>query len=348
MSRRTGPWPALFACLVAAAFLPAQEPLPLALAKTTPLTSVAQDWVSSEIRCGPDGDLFLYETLDDEASTSYVLRVSRDGKDVRRIEPGTVSELQGLSDWGPFAVGDRGEVYLAAIRTKGEDEAFVAAVVATFDPDGKFVSAPRLEYPIEPRAIAAFGSGDLLIAGWDRSESSRGRELPFTGIFNRRGQLMARLRLPDDTAASKKGDKPPPDSERSAAQQSVSMSRAELGPDGNVYLARGTAQGPIYVINQGGEVVRTLRLSPPPSYQLRAVRSSGGGMVALYVGAQSDPQKETPAVLRVVDALTGAKMREYAWTLARGEAFACSTGDSFTFIRPGKNHVLELVVAEGR
>ena len=348
MSKRIGPWSAFFTCLVAAAFLQAQEPLPLAPAETTPLTAVAQDWVSSEVRCDSSGNLFLYETLDDEASTSYVLRISSNGKQVRRFEPGAVPELRGLSDWGPFAVGDRGEVYLTAIRTQGERETFAASFVAIFDPDGKFLSAPPFEYPVEPRALAVFGSGDLLIAGWDRSPAARSRDLPFTGIFNRRGQLMQRLRLPGDTQAPSKEGKPVSASEREAAQASVAMSRAELGPDGNVYLARGAAAGPVYVINPAGHVVRTLRLSPPHSYRLRALRSSGGGLVAFYVGAQADPQKETSAVLQGLDALTGAKTREYAWRLAPEEAFACSAEDSFTFIRPGKNRVLELVRAEPR
>ncbi|HXZ29318.1 MAG TPA: hypothetical protein VEG08_15090 [Terriglobales bacterium] len=326
---------ALVGCLALGGATSCQAQIPLRLEpyESGPLPGVPQDWVSSEIHCDDDGNLYIYETLDDEANTSYVLRFDDHGQNLVRFEPGNVPELRKLADWGRIAIGPRGEVYLVASEVD-EQENFVAAYVATFDRDGTFLRSTRVEGGVEPRALAAFGSGDWLISGWEHRD---GKQLPVTAVFSERGQMQARVRM--SGPKPKEAQRPPPEAEIQALVLSALAVRAG---NGDVMVGQG---GSVYEIAPSGEVVRHFAILAPKGTALRKVRPFAGQIALLFEGTADPTGSSAPGVLRIVDPLTGHTTAEYAADLSRLGRFACADDRGFSFVRSNQNLQLELVVA---
>ncbi len=306
------------------------------------------------VKCDPEGNpfLLLYDMAGYDGGP--ILKVSSDGKRAVRFAMESVPDVGGAGILD-FAPGPRGEVYLLAskrVESSGLEEIYLI----TFDNDGKFRSKHQLDLSLRPKQIAAFSSGDFLIAGREIPEDKTTHPLnakPFVGIFNGRGQFLRRLQLRADVEAKPETKKSPLGEEFQSIdrqyEKALGASLAEMSDDGNVYLMRQSPTGPVYVISPAGVLVRTIKLVPPSGATLSTVKTSRGHLVAEFLRFKPDGTQIEAIFFDLYDLSNGKKVSEYSVTDARiGSALACYTADAFTFVGNDGDGHLALVRAKPR
>jgi len=120
--------------------------------------------------------------------------------------------------------------------------------------------------------------------------------------------------------------------------------------DGNVYLMRNGPAAEIYVISQGGVVVRRFAVDPGDSvFSSREMHAAVNRLAVVFT--DSSAKRE---LMKVVD-LHGNPVAEYTGILRNGVSgpfppFACYSlpGDKFTFLTTSKDNKLLIEIAEPR
>lgn len=341
--------------------------------ETIPLEHYLQFWGAHQLQCDSDGNFYMLAHSAEDSSKDYLLRVSANGEEITQIDPRSVPELRGLRISRVFTPGPQGEVFLMASKdvsegknpqeeashqAGGETGRKVEAYVLSFGRGGNLVSTAKLEFPVEPKAIAAFESGELLVSGvlssFQRDSERVGRE-PFTGIFNREGLLLKKV----DLAGSAKI---PPElsntQDRGAGADpldATDVSKAGSVDNGSVYLMQQLLQTSVFLlISPDGKVVRKIEVSPPERARLHEVRFADGKLMAMFMRTMQLPGNPKGVlateseVFRIVNIENGEKTAEYERRRPFIGDLACYTSDMFTFLRVGENRRLELVRAETR
>ena len=361
-------WQIPLVLLILACCCAAQRNFELHPTETIPLEYNLQSWGAPQLQCDSDGNLYMLALSAEDSSRDHLLRVSADAKETTQIDPRSVPELQGFRILPVFAPGPRGEFVLVALKTPSEgtneqqsgDQGSAGkghsaeVYVASFDRGGNFISNAKLDVPVEPKAIAAFDSGELLISGAVSSfnQHSESQE-PFTGIFARDGFLLRKVDLPRNPQIPKGGATIQDAGSGLDALDATKLSRAGSAGDASVYLVQSQLEMPTFLlISSEGKVVRTIRISRPERGTLRDVRFAGGRMLAMYMRTTQlpgNPKGELATdseIFQILNVENGEKIAEYERRRPFLGNLACYASDALTFLRMGENRRLELVRAE--
>jgi hypothetical protein len=299
-------------------------------------------------RCDAGSSVYLQQYS--PTGTQPILKVSRDGQRTVRFSVDAVPGLQ-AADIVNFAPDRSGQLFLLVNQ---KEEHFVAR----FDRDGKYVSRFRTPEPLLPTGLAVFSSGDFLLSGYEvLNGSSQTRQLrPMLALVDDDGRLIRRVGTGGSDIQHPQPPKHEPvDDPRKSPDvefaQAIGGSVLESGDDGNVYVMRGTPQGPILVVSAAGELLRTLRLTPPEGFRLREIKVAPGRIAAVYTRRpnRNKGEKTSAVTIAVIDAVTGEKQAEYFHQSPElGLGLACYTPDNFTFVGADRQGYLELIHAAAK
>lgn len=122
------------------------------------------------------------------------------------------------------------------------------------------------------------------------------------------------------------------DATENAVPSALSLTSAEPGDDGNIYLIRPSETPSVYVVSPGGSVLRRFRVSPPgEGFRATTVKVAGGRSAVEFY-------KDNPAgpgsiyIYSIVDAYTGEKIADYLATTEAGGVWACYSPNGFAFL----------------
>lgn len=300
------------------------------------------------MKCGADGTMYIRFTGAGLEPTVTLIR--EDGKIASEIRLRAIPEFteNTLQDFAP----GNGDVLV--LSAKGKPHTQTVWYVSRFKTDGTYVSSVEVDTAFrpdfEPLHIAAFPSGDLLIAGV--AKGRKGDEVasvPFVGIFGADGKFQRQLVFEHDVTKEDVKQKKPSKANLSETEQIrdlLEVSFLLTGDDGNAYLLRHTPRGPVFVVSPGG-VVRSVALVPPvTSADLDWIMASGGFIAAEY--RSTDPAERKTHYLTIVDSSTGTTretiryVHDYQTT---GGGMACYQHGTFTFLAGTSDNKLQLVKA---
>ncbi len=283
--------------------------------------------VQIPVKCDAKGNVYFRMHHMTDFYGQPVTKVSREGKLAGEFSIRSAPEFEegGTYDW---VVSPEGEVFLLGAKSVEERH------IVKFSPDGEYDSAFLLEPYLEPRHIAVFPSGELLISGGELSPRDReptGKLL--LALYDRRGKFLREISLPRDVENPK--EPPAGESESASAAKEgyvLTHSTAVAAEDGNMYLMRATTSPVVYVISPAGAVLRRLVI-PPPEQELRVntMKVAGGRIAIQFLQVDSEGRTEKHIFL-MVDAVTGEKFANYLSTPEIGGAWACYTPEGFTFL----------------
>jgi len=97
-------------------------------------------------------------------------------------------------------------------------------------------------------------------------------------------------------------------------------------------MGHAASSGPIYVLAPSGQVLHTLRLSPPEDGSLSAVKVGKDRVVAEFIERFKNSRATSRVLLQVLDATTGEKYAEYQHSAVRIGVLASYQPDIFSFL----------------
>ncbi len=348
----------------------AQRGLQLEPTESVLLEHTLQFWGAPQLQCDSEGNLFILAHSAEDSSKDYMLKVSPHGEETRQIDPRAVAELHGFRISTVFTPGPHGEIFLftsknvsegtspQGVRSQatGEKEREAEVYIASFDRGGNLISNAKLDYQVEPKAIAAFNSGELLVAGVVSSfkqDSESERQEPFAGIFSRDGLLLQTVNLAKSTQTPQEGSNTQDGGADSEGLDTTNMPRAGSADNGSVYLMQRQLQGPVFLlISSEGKVLHTIKISSPERAKLRDVRFAQGKLVAAFMrtiklpGNPKGVLATDSEIFQILNIENGEKIREYERRRPFLGNLACYASDALTFLRVGENRRFELVRAE--
>jgi hypothetical protein len=300
----------------------------LEIRSTLPLSGQAAIF-SGSLRCDAESAIYAQPFSPDR--TAALLRISSDGKKVVQISLGSVPGFDKASIVDYAVSWHSGEVYVLTQKER-EDSPYLVR----FTNDGRYRSTVRLEHRFHPSSIALFKSGNVLVFG---QHEVRKRSTPFLGIFGDNGQLKQRIEKLE-------GDLPPPSTPGDSQYDDAMAGTLLYGSGGGlVYLARATRVGPVFAINEGGQVQHTFRLPEYETTELFEVRVEGGQMLVVHMRQQEKDNYEL--LLSVLEPTSGKLIRAFrSKDPEMGVAVGCQVGgDTFTFLGADAKGRLRLVEA---
>jgi hypothetical protein len=300
--------------------------------------------VQLPMKCGPEG--LIYVRFAVAGLESAVTSIKENGKDVSSTRLSEIPDFSenDLYDFAPAS----GQVFL--LSGKGRPDGPTTYYVSRFKADGAYISSTVIDIgfrpDFEPREIAAFPSGNLLIAGMVKGHDVP--FIPFAAIFTDAGQFVRQVDLKGDLT-DKDAKKESSDASFSPAQQIrnlLEVSFLQTADDGNIYLMRHTPSGPVFVVSPGGSVRRVPLTPPAQGTDLQWIMASNGAIAAQY--RSLSPSERQTHYLVVLDASTN-KVRETVRYVheynKNGGGMACYRNGTYTFIAGGPAGGLQLVKA---
>lgn len=302
--------------------------------------------VQQPMKCGLDG--VLYIRFASANSERAVTLIGGDGKIISNIRLSEIPEFS-QNDFYDFAPAN-GEVFVLSGKGKPHSPIMTNYYVSRFKIDGTYVSSAVVDIgfrpDFEPRGLAAFPSGNLLISGM-----AKGHDVPFvpfTAIFTETGQFLHQVILKDDVT-DKDAKQKPIDGSFSPAQQErnlIEVTFLRTADDGNVYLTRDTPRGPVFIVAPGGSTRRVPLAPPVNGADLEGVMASAGVLVAQY-RSPDGPERHTHYL--VVMETSAKKIREtvrYVHEYDRNAVgMSCYRNGTYTFLAGAPNGGLQLVRA---
>ena len=302
--------------------------------------------VQQPMKCGLDG--VLYVRFASASSEPAVTLIGDDGKVISNIRLSKIPEFS-QNDFYDVAPAN-GEVFVLSGKGKLHSPTMTNYYVSRFKIDGTYISSAALDIgfrpDFEPRGLAAFPSGNLLISGM-----AKGHDVPFVpfaAIFTETGQFLHQVILNDDVT-DKDARQKPTDSSFSPVQQErnlIEVTFLRTADDGNVYLTRNTPRGPVFIVAPGGSARRVTLAPPVKGADLEGVMASGGLLVAQYRSPEG-PERHTHYL--VVMEISGKKIRETARYVHEYEknavGMSCYRDGTYTFIAGAPGGGLQLVRA---
>jgi hypothetical protein len=197
-----------------------------------------------------------------------------------------------------FFTDPRGGVYVLvrAFREKPDQQRreHPDDLIVRYEDDGTLASIAKLhgipQGAFDPTLFAVQGNGEFLVTGLLGPRMGSLPAGPFTAIFDRSGQFVRQIELPNDVSseselpssedvrsdssskangstqlAGKETGRTPnerPRTEAGSRSWTFAVARGQLvaAPDGNVYLLRASNPPRVYVISPTGEVVREFEI----------------------------------------------------------------------------------------
>jgi hypothetical protein len=284
------------------------------------------------LRCDSSGDVYIRRLMPGRVHHAPVIKFSPDGE---KLAVFSLDSVPGLTDaeMPDFAVGLRRDVYLLALSIK-DTERHVAVV--RFSERGNYESTISLGPMFVPANFAVFLTGDFLISGTQTTvpepadTDSEPKREPFTAVFDGSGRMVKRISLPGDVdlnpSKSGKGSRDTGEAEKKQAPAAeITQGEAAPGDDGNVYLMRRTSPPLVYVISAGGEVVRTLKVTPPAgNAEVWSMKYAYGGRLVFEFTVPTPVNGSRPDIIfSLVDAETGQRVLDYKAPPKMGGSFVC-------------------------
>ncbi len=221
-----------------------------------------------------------------------------------------------------FTVTVGGEIYLLAARRVGEQE------IVELQEDGKFASSFRIQSNLDAQQVAAFPSGELLIAGAElAAEGGLPTGRPLLALYDGSGEFVREISLPRDVQFQKQEE-----AADDTAESWVSLSNAEAADDGNVYMLRPGPVPTVYVISPAGAVLRRLEIAPPGEGFEAGMLKVAGGQIAIEFYADNPKGPGSIFVYSVVGTDDGVKVADYVEPKEAGGIWSCYTPDGWTFL----------------
>ena len=285
---------------------------------------------TTRAHCSSDGTAFYDMSSGGATAGQELYSISTDGgvKHVLRKLPVDYNHVQ-VSD---FYVGDQQLVTLleADKRNDGSDASTPREVnyfLSVSDHDGDLSKLVQVDVRFRPLKIASFGSGDVMVLGWDE-----GNLLPEIALLKDDGTVRRFIdfdqRRPDAAREQQASD-----AQREAAQERVTLEELQgvaFVPYGNeIMLTYPGTTKPIRVLSGMGES-RIIPIALPGGYVLHDVLvSTGRG--TLVVRAQEAKSQDKTAT---DDATQAPKMR-----LFEVSSYTGATLSEFTFAKPQVSEV---------
>jgi hypothetical protein len=274
-------------------------------------------------RCDDKGNLY-YRPVQSLGS-GPIVRISADGQKVSNIDLSSVPDFGGNRGILAWTTGLRGEIYLLAVN-KDRDRRFL-----TFDEDGVFKSAEKLDSEFVFFHLAVFPTDEILATGVKEHEGlNEVSGEPYTAIFDRNGKLLKEISFSGDVKGY-----PVTEHNESASQswRAVGLGDEVPADDGNIYLMRKTDKNLLRVISPAGEVVRKLTLVPPhEGWDGYRYLVAGGKIVMEFMKPEAQERNSSTVLYSLYDAESGERQIDYEVTPEIIGPFACYTSNQFTFL----------------
>jgi len=267
------------------------------------------------MRCDPEGNLY-FRVYSKEFDASPVESVSLDGKrrsySIRAVEGFQKAVVY------DFTAGSNGEVLFLVARQPNRYE------IVRLDRDAKLHSSFVLTNTLDPRQVAAFPSGDLLVSGLALSETEghpTGEAL--TAIYNRAGRLVREVSLPRDIRLE----------EGASGSDALDLTTATAAEDGNVYLMRPGPAVSVYAVSPLGQVLKRFRIrSNDEGFRPTYATLWAGRIMILFEESKPKPNQQAQRFFSVHDHETGEHLFDYFVTPEVRGAFGCTSGDALWFL----------------
>jgi hypothetical protein len=334
-----------FLLLCASIAAPAQSFRSLAYIDKVPIPGKKDGYaVQLPMKCAPDGT--LYVRFAEATAEPAVTLIQEDGKIASTIRLSAIPDFSenDLYDFSPA----NGQVLV--LSGKGKPHNPTTYYISRFKIDGTYISSAIVDIgarpDFEPREIAAFSSGNLVLGG-----IAKGHDVPyvpFMGIFSEDGQLRREVSLKGDVSEEDLKQKRL-DTQVSWAQEIrdfLAVTFVQNADDGNIYVMRHTPSGPVFVVSPGGAVRRIPLIPPAEHTDLQWVMASNGSIAAQYRSLENTRPKTHYLVS--LDALTSKTRETVRYTFDyenNGGGMACYQDGAFTFLAGAPNGGLQLVRA---
>ncbi len=291
-----------------------------------PFSAPGPTAIRSNIKCGPDGDIFAVYTNESQALLSqfnqsggiFRVPVSRVSISSKKITEYPIPAIAGYYSPSRHSFDVRADGTLFALlrtaRNSGsESKRELASLIVEYNDDGTVASYFSVGdvhgRRVQPLSMSAFADGNFLLTGTMLGDQQLGT---FTGIFDRQGTFIAPLELrhvsvgeseppgtepapakPEQTKQPEGGaEKQKPGEEfESMANNPVSLESSTLSvssADDSVYVLQGTGAATLYAVSPAGYVARRFTLKPPQP-GLSPVQMAAAGIGYLFIDYKHIP-----------------------------------------------------------
>lgn len=309
--------------LLSAMVLSAQQAsVPLVPEETVETPEVASSLLLP-VKCDQEGNIYFRRSQMSGAFFAPIVKLSPDGKrsvlfDINQAPLETRGSIR------DFATDRYGDLHVLVDRGRR------GVSVVTFNADGRYRGATKIEPPIRPEKLAVFPSGQFFISGTQEPATGKPKSgKPVNLITDNAGSHAVHVVLENDVQPEK-GD---------TENLGVVLGGVATGPDGNVYLWRKGPETPVYVISPMGEVLRTLKLAPKDSKDEPLSMNLFHNQIVIVFQTESTTPAGTNQRFSAFDASTGELISSYETHPLLGAALACYTFDRVTFLGTRKNKV---------
>jgi hypothetical protein len=300
------------------------------------------------MKCSPDGTIYIMFARG--GSEDAVTLIGEDGQIASTIGLSKSTEFTGSSFYD-FAPADSGVLVLSGVANPHQPTTSTY-YVSRFKTDGSYISSKKLDTgfrpDFEPRHIAAFSSGHLLLSG-----IAIGHDVPFApfiAIFSENGQFLREVSLRDNVTG-KDAKQNPSDASLSPGEQMrglIEVSFLQAADDGNVYVMRHSPRGPVFVVSPGGSVRRVLLTPPVHGADLQWIMASGGWIAAQYRDVDN-AQKKTHYLVTFDPATRTQDTVRFVFDYElNASGMACYRSGVYTFLASAPDGGLEVVRAVAR
>jgi hypothetical protein len=290
----------------------------------------------------------LFVRFASASSESAVTLIGDDGKIISNIRLSEIPEFS-QNDFYDFAPAN-GEVFVLSGKEKPHYPTMTNYYVSRFRIDGTYISSALLDIgfrpDFEPRSLAAFPSGNLLISGM-----AIGHDVPFvpfTAIFTETGQFLHQVALKDDVTDEDTRQKPIGSSFSPAEQERnlIEVTFLRAADDGNVYLTRNTPKGPVFIVTPSGSARRVALAPPVNGADLEGVMADRGLLVAEYRSPDGAERHTHYFVVMETSAKTIRETVRYVHDYNKNAVgMSCYRNGTYTFIAGAPDGGLQLVRA---
>lgn len=303
--------------------------LTLMIKNTVQVPSQSRRPVMEPVRCDSEGNVYVRGYQFPRPKAAPVLKFSADGKNVVTFSLDSAPGFAKGTPFDAFAVGPRGEVFVLTFKNKDELD------LVSFRKDGEYDSAAKVELLFIPAQVVVFPSGEFLASGVGVPNKEGGPVgEPLTAMFDRNGRLITKVARGAGTTSEQQQSKAQP----GQLPPQVSLAKAEVGDDGNVYLMGSAVRPTVLVISPAGKVVRRLELRPPsPAAKPWAMKVGGGKIIIEFTETDNHGQQATTG-FSAYDAEDGNLSAEYVSPPELGGALACYSPNGFTFLSARNGH----------
>jgi hypothetical protein len=211
--------------------------------------------------------------------------------------------------------------YLAEFSSKGDFEGLTEIKTAQI-PDSKSVDLAQL---------VALPNQRFFITGV--ATVKKGRERPLNAIYTSDGSLIKVVDLKGDLEVTKETD---PRGAVNDLREPIETGSCEQGDDGNAYVMRAGSPARVFVIDPGGNVLRTVIVDPPIEKSVPDTFKVHQGKLAIQFIKPVNPKEPDEIIYRLVDSTSGLLVQDYIGSLetSRWVGYA---DDGFVFLGSKEN-----------